>query len=91
MGDESSWVPQLRTINGKALSTNITLNANDVGALPSSTTLSTLGGLPKPSSTVAGHYATWDSNGNIVDSGYKIVISNSAPSVNDSSIITIVV
>lgn len=32
-------VPTARTVNGKALSSNITLNAADVGALPSSTTL----------------------------------------------------
>lgn len=39
-------VPTSRTVNGKALSTNITLNSSDVGALSSSTTLSTLGGVP---------------------------------------------
>ena len=39
-------VPTSRTVNGKALSSNITLNASDVNALPSSTTLSTLGGVP---------------------------------------------
>lgn len=83
-------VPTTRTINDKALSSNIRLTANDVGALSSSTNLTTLGGLPKPSSTTSGHYATWDSNGNIVDSGYKIVVSSSAPTVNDTSIITIV-
>lgn len=36
---EVGAVPTTRTINGKALSSNITLNASDVGALPSSTTL----------------------------------------------------
>lgn len=39
-------VPTSRTVNGKALSSNITLNAADVSALPSSTTLATLGGVP---------------------------------------------
>lgn len=34
-------VPNTRTVNGKALSSNITLNASDVGALPSSTTIPT--------------------------------------------------
>ena len=34
---DSNFVPQTRTINGQALSTNITLNASDVGALPSTT------------------------------------------------------
>lgn len=32
-------VPNTRTVNGKALSSNITLSASDVNALPSSTTL----------------------------------------------------
>lgn len=39
-------VPTSRTVNGKALTSNITLNAADVGALPSSTTLASLGGVP---------------------------------------------
>lgn len=36
---EVGAVPTTCTVNGKALSSNITLNASDVGALPSSTTL----------------------------------------------------
>lgn len=36
---EVGAVPTTRTINGKALSGNITLSASDVGALPSTTTL----------------------------------------------------
>lgn len=36
--DLSGYVPTTRTINGKALSSNITLSASDVSALPSSTT-----------------------------------------------------
>lgn len=37
--DLSGYVPTSRTINGKALTGNITLSANDVGALPDSTTI----------------------------------------------------
>lgn len=37
---DSKFVPQVRTINGKALSGNITLTSSDVGALPSSTYIS---------------------------------------------------
>lgn len=37
----SGLVPDTRTINGKALSTDITLTASDVGALPSTTTIPT--------------------------------------------------
>lgn len=36
---DGRFVPQTRTINGKALSNNITLDATDVGALPSSTVI----------------------------------------------------
>lgn len=36
---DTSRVPTSRTINGKALSSNITLSASDVGALPSSTVI----------------------------------------------------
>lgn len=39
---DSIFVPQTRTINSKALSNNITLTANDVGALPSSTVIPTV-------------------------------------------------
>lgn len=38
-------VPTSRTINGKALTGNITLSASDVGALPSSTTIPSIDGL----------------------------------------------
>ena len=37
--DLSGYVPTSRTINGKALTGNITLSASDVGALPDSTTI----------------------------------------------------
>jgi hypothetical protein len=37
-----SYVPTSRTVNGKALSSNISLTAADVGALPSSTTIPTV-------------------------------------------------
>lgn len=36
--DLSGYVPTTRTVNGKALSTNISLTASDVSALPSNTT-----------------------------------------------------
>ena len=40
--DLSGYVPTSRTINGKALTGNITLSASDVSALPSSTTIPTI-------------------------------------------------
>ena len=38
-------VPNTRTVNGKALSTNITLSASDVGALPDTTVIPSIDGL----------------------------------------------
>lgn len=43
--DIDSKVPSTRTINGKALSENITLSASDVGALPSTTHIPSIDGL----------------------------------------------
>ena len=40
-----SKVPTSRTVNGKALTGNITLSASDVGALPSSTVIPSIDGL----------------------------------------------
>ena len=39
--DTASYVPTTRTVNGKALSSNISLSASDVGALPDTTTIPT--------------------------------------------------
>lgn len=47
---EVGAVPTTRTVNGKVLSSNITLSASDVGALPSTTTIpTTLAGLTEDS------------------------------------------
>lgn len=40
--DLANYVPKTRTVNGKALSSDITLNATDVGALPSTTPIPTV-------------------------------------------------
>ena len=39
---DSTFVPQTRTVNSKALSSNITLTASDVGALPDTTVIPTV-------------------------------------------------
>lgn len=39
---DAQFVPQTRTVNSKALSSNITLTASDVGALPDSTVIPTV-------------------------------------------------
>lgn len=41
----SNYVPTTRTVNGKALSANITLSASDVGALPDTTVIPSIDGL----------------------------------------------
>lgn len=43
--DIDSKVPSTRTVNGKALSANITLSAADVGALPNTTVIPSIDGL----------------------------------------------
>ena len=43
--DINSKVPSTRTVNGKALSANITLSASDVGALPNTTVIPSIDGL----------------------------------------------
>jgi hypothetical protein len=42
MVDLSGYVPTSRTVNGKALTSNITLTASDVSALPDSTIIPTV-------------------------------------------------
>lgn len=39
---DSTFVPKTRTVNGKALTSDISLNASDVGALPSTTVVPTI-------------------------------------------------
>ena len=43
--NSSAYVPASRTVNGKALSSNVTLSASDVGALPNTTTIPSIEGL----------------------------------------------
>lgn len=43
--DIDSRIPSSRTVNGKALSANITLSASDVGALPNTTVIPSIDGL----------------------------------------------
>ena len=56
--DLANYVPTTRTVNGKALSSNITLTADDVNALPDSTTINDL---------------TTTAQQNAINSGYKYV------------------
>lgn len=59
----SSYVPTTRTINSKALSSNITLEASDVNALPSySKSISTSAGNPREVKFVRVDYSAFDGN-----------------------------
>lgn len=61
--DLSGYVPTSRTINSKALSSNITLAAADVKALPNySLSISTSGGNPREVRFVRVNYSTFDGN-----------------------------
>ncbi len=65
-----SYVPTTRTINGKALTGNITLSASDVGALPSTTTIGNATLTIKRNGTAVDTFtanATVDKEINIVD------------------------
>lgn len=82
-------VPTSRTINSKALSSDITLDASDVGALADTTTASDIGGLPD--STKYGADLSYSSNalqlldqdGN--DLGNPVTIQSS-PDIDEKSI-----
>lgn len=75
-------VPTTRTVNGKALSTNVSLTASDVGALPSTTTA-----LKNPNALTftGGATASYDGSSavtiNIPDAsgGANIVVSKTQP------------
>ena len=63
--DLSGYVPTTRTVNGKALSTDISLSASDVGALPDSTVIPDISGkVNKSGDTMTGNL--------IFNSGAKI-------------------
>lgn len=54
--DLSGYVPTTRTVNGKALSTDISLDASDVGALPDSTVIPDISGkVNKSGDTMTGN------------------------------------
>ena len=75
MVDLSGYVPTTRTVNGKALSNNVSLTASDVGALPSSTVIP----------TISDTYSATSSNGM---SG-KAVASAISGKVNSSDLATV--
>lgn len=84
-------VPTSRTINSKALSSNITLNASDVGALADTTTAFDIGGLPD--STKYGADLSYSSNSlQLLDQdGNELgnaVIIQSSPDIDGISITT---
>lgn len=61
---EVGAVPTSRTVNGKALSKNITLSASDVDALPDTTTLANLTGDASHRTVTDTEKATWNAKSN---------------------------
>lgn len=97
---DSNFVPQTRTVNNKALSSDITLTASDVGALPSSTVIPTVNDatvtIQKNGSTVSTFTLNQSSNETVNitvptktseitnDSGF--ITSSSLPTVNNGQL-----
>lgn len=97
---DNKFVPQTRTVNSKALSSDITLTATDVGALPSSTVIPTVNDstvtIQKNGSTVSTFTLNQSSNETVNitvptktseitnDSGY--ITSSSLPTVNNGQL-----
>jgi hypothetical protein len=70
-------VPTGRTVNGKPLSADITLDAADVGALPDTTTAVDVGALPD--TTTAGDIGGIVSSNGTVVSAIKLAVSDAIP------------
>jgi len=75
--DTTSYVPTTRTVNGKALSSDITLSASDVSALPSNTAYLASAGLSSDSRTLT----ITPSSGSAIsfDSGNVTTLNATAP------------
>ncbi len=85
---DSNFVPQTRTVNSKALSSDITLTASDVGALPSSTVIPTVNDatitIQKNGDTVGTFTLNQSSNETV----NLTVPTNTSELTNDSGFIT---
>lgn len=75
--DTTSYVPTTRTVNGKALSSDITLSASDVSALPSNTAYLASAGLSSDTRTLT----ITPSSGSAIsfDSGNVTTLNTTAP------------
>ena len=78
-GADAQFVPQTRTVNGKALSANITLNASDVSALGTSDVAQTTG---SSTSMVMSQKATTDALGTKLNIANYVVDTQLADSDN---------
>lgn len=78
----TNYVPTTRTVNGKALSANISLTASDVGALASN------GKAVSATSADSATKATQDASGNVITSTYatKSSISNTLRLIQNTSL-----
>ena len=103
LSDLDGYVPTTRTVNGKALSSNISLTASDVGALPDSTVIPTktsdltndsgyITGITSGDVTTALGYTPYDAsnpNGYTSNVGTVTSINNTSPDGNGNVSLTI--
>lgn len=85
---DSIFVPQTRTVNNKALSDNITLTANDVGALPSSTVIPTVNDATVTIQTNGSTVSTFTLNQSSNETVNISVPTKTSDITNDSGFIT---
>lgn len=85
---DSTFVPQTRTVNGKALSSNITLNASDVGALPSSTVIPTVNNATLTIQKNGTNVQTFTANASSNKTANIIVPTKTSDLTNDSNFVS---
>ena len=85
---DATFVPQTRTVNGKALSSDIVLTASDVNALPASTVIPTVNNATLTIKKNGNNVATFTANSSTDVSADIIVPTKTSDITNDSGFIT---
>ena len=85
---DATFVPQTRTVNGKALSSDIVLTASDVNALPASTVIPTVNNATLTIKKNGNDVASFTANSGTDVSADIIVPTKTSDITNDSGFIT---
>lgn len=85
---DATFVPQTRTVNGKALSSDIVLTASDVNALPASTVIPTVNNATLTIKKNGNNVASFTANSGTDVSADIIVPTKTSDITNDSGFIT---